>query len=62
MISAGSMILIDEYARATSHLNGMALVFTLLDTFASEKIGVGLISTNLRELITDGYLVDMPSL
>lgn len=62
MIGPGSLILIDEYARATSHLNGMALVLTLLENLSQTKIGLALISSNLRELITDGYIAGLTTL
>ena len=59
-----TIVFIDEYARATSHLNGLALFKTLTEFLTSEDLFRGMrgskkaslptsvISTNLKELFT----------
>lgn len=62
-----SLVLIDEYAQATSNMNGLALFMTLVETFTQrdlfkavttrdDQLPTVVISTNLRELFTKNLL------
>ena len=70
-----SLVLIDEYARGTSHLNALALFVTLVEGLTEKSIlkewrnqddktslPTCLIATNLKELITFKFLQPSPNL